>query len=277
MITAIAPSIHALRAEAPAPAPPPAPAPAPLPPEPADSVNFDTIDTPVKAALLPVLDPGVLSAIVIGAVIGGGSAAGVLVTADILTGTDAVRPDGATIANGVRSSFQINTKDTATPITEGGLLGDRFDAGSLTVDQATKTATWRQAGDIELVFTPDAAANGKVKVDGHLGTVEAHLAIAQIEESLPGNSLGIRAEGTLGGEAYNVDTTLTIASMGRNGEGASASASMSARGKLGSDDIAKDYTLSAEQNGQGASMTVHGTGKVGAVPIQIDVEAHIAH
>ena len=49
---------------------------------------------PTKAALLPIMDPAVLTGIVAGALIGGSSPMGAMVSTSILTGTNATRPQG---------------------------------------------------------------------------------------------------------------------------------------------------------------------------------------
>jgi len=244
-----------------------------------DGVNFDTIDTPVKAALLPIMDPAVLTSVIAGSVLSGSGNAqpGAIASADILTGTNAQPASGGSLSNEVRSTFIIHPDNQQQPVTEGGLLGDLFDSGKLQVDLKAQTITWAQTGDIALTMTIDEK-NSIVHVDGHMGTVDAHLQMKSIDsKALPKDSFGIHTDGTLGGQSYLVDTVFTIASMGNKDGGTGIAASISAHGKLGDADIQKDYTLTGSQKGDTAQLDVHGKGVVAGVPTQVDVEAHLAH
>lgn len=254
----------------------PTPTPDPAPQQPSDAVSFDVIDCPVKAACLPVMDPGVITAIVAGAFIGGSNGVMTMVAANIQTGSNPEQ--NSDLSSRATSSFTIDPKDQQKPITSGGLLGNLFDSGSLTVDMEHKTATWKQVGDIELTFSAEEKKEGgpNLRVDGHLGTVEAHLQFHQMDEDLPKDAFGICTHGTLGGQPYMVDSVFTVSEMKR-GDSSSAKAHISASGRLGDAAISKEYDVIASQDGQDASLAINGQGTVAGVPVKVDVEAHIAH
>lgn len=270
-----APSTQAARPAAPAkPAEQPTPAPSPLPDPPADSVNFDSIDTPVKAALHPVMDPGILTAIVGGALFGS-APHGAIATASVLTGTSAQPPAGGSISNQITETFIFSGKDQPIPVTEGGLQGDVFDSGKLTIDVQKNVATWTQLPGTELNLVPDDKT-GALHIDGHLGSVETHLTANQIEKGLPNDTFGIHSEGKLGDQAFSSDTLFTVTSFSQHKD--AVTANISTKGKLGDADIQKDYQVSGMiQDDSHAQLTVHGQGVVAGVPVKIDAEAHIAN
>jgi hypothetical protein len=215
----------------------------------------------------------VVGGIVAGALIGSFSGVGAFITSNILTGTNPVQPAGGSINSQVHSSFIIDASNPDAPLTEGGLLGDLFDSGRLTVDPQSKTATWKQTGDIELAFTPDPSGT-MLHIDGHLGTVEAHLQVNQMDEQLPKDAVGVCTHGTLGGLPYMVDSVFTMDTTLHGSE--TNHGQIVATGRLGDAEISKRYDLTMAGQGGKAQLTANGQGVVAGVPVQITVEAHTA-
>lgn len=253
---------------APAPAPEPAPAPAPAP---TDGVDLSSVDTPVKAAQLAILDPAVLTGIVVGALAGsmGGHPGLAYIDATLLTGTGAQDRPAGTDNGQQHNNYIIDPKNQDKPITMGGVVGPKFASNSLRVDQKSQSAHWSGTdGDV----TISADQKGKaIHIDGLLGSVDTHLTLTGGTNQ--SDTINVHTEGTLGGVAYVADTLLQANPKSTRD---SIQATLTERGHLGDALISKDYQLTAFQGKDGQlSFSAQGQGVNAGVPETVSVSLRL--
>lgn len=237
----------------------------PAPPvvTPQDGADLSHIDNAVTVATTPILDPAVVGALVVGSLIGAQSQVAVMVHTHLLTGTtpDPV-PSGAVRDPRFECAldFAIDPTNAAQPIYESGMLGGRFDTGSLSVDPDTHRVHFDS-----LYLSKDDATQA-VHVDGSLGPVATHLiATLSDDPSLPPGTLAVHTEGTLGDKPYTLDTRFALGDDGRG--------SITARGALDGAPITKDYAFNIDPDGR---MALSGGGVVAGVPTHLDASLEMA-
>jgi hypothetical protein len=267
-------SLTAAQAKVPTPAARPLateqPAPTPAPPPNVDTLDFSKLDSPVKAALLPVNEPavqlatvaGVIFAIMAGAQQGGGAAP--------LISIDLASKSGEKLMN---VSYQIDMKNPEAPFTGSGTVdGQEYNDGlALSPDQKSAGLVGNVgANKTSLMFGLDQASQS-LTLSGKLGDVDESIKFSPIMDAKQ-NPQGLHLEGNIGGEAYSADYTLDG---GAEGVMSGDSAKMSVRGKLGNDDINKDYVLTAKQNPTGITLSINGTGTTAGVSQQVSVDMNL--
>lgn len=251
------------RAEQPAPPAPPAPAPQP------DTLDFSKIDCPVKAALLPINEPALqlgLAAGVMFAVLAGAHGGAIPLITLELASKSADKLTNVT--------YSLDLKDQQNPLSVSGDVDGQAVSDSFSLDEKSQTAKFSGAigaskTELSLGLDEDTQA---LKVSGKLGDVDVNLSYSAIMDPNGKDGLrGLHTEGTLGGQAYSVDTRFDTQKLTRGGS-KDEPAKMTVRGKLGDADISKDYTISTNQMPSGAEIDVAGSGTTAGVPQEVNMK-----
>lgn len=255
-----------------------APQAAPAAPAPTESVDLSTIDTPAKAAALPILDAsvqlglaaGIAAAVMAG--MGGGSAP--LISLDIASKTA-----------GQESSMQItiDPKNESDPVTSSGTFAGQPVSGSLKIDQANEQVSW--IGKIgnnpeELHFAGLDQDAQSLKLNVKLGTVEGTVNFSPLKgDAGPDDYQGYRIQGELGGQPYQVDTIIDIPeSLKRQEppENGRVETTMTSKGFLGTESIQKEYTLVGQMTSGGIVVEVNGTGTTAGIAQEVQAVLTVA-
>lgn len=242
----------------------------PAPKAPADTLDFKSVDTPVKAALLPTLEPSVQL----------GLAAGVLFTAMFSSQSPGAVPlvnIDVAMKNAdklVSASYAMDFKNNETPIAVSGSVDGQQSATKVDIDPKNMRATLNESfGNVHSTLTLGADASGQaLKASGKMGDVDVDLSFSPISGADKNDIKGFHAEGRLGKQPYSLDTSLDVASVMK---GSTAPTEMTARGKLGDQAIAKDYVMTMQQNGAGIVLHLQGSGTTAGVPQNVDARIEI--
>lgn len=231
---------------------------------PTDAVDFTTIDTPLKAAALPAMDPALQLGLAAGALavmlggLGGGSVP--LVTLEVMHRTNGVES---------RASYEMSDQDEANPVRVSGQFAGQPLSGGLTLDMDSEQIAWvgsigENAEEIRVEGLDEE--NQTVQVSCRFGSVEGRLAVSPLMgEEGPDDYRGFLVEGDLGGAAYRAETTWTLPDFNEPPADGRFQATLSTRGSVGDQAISKDYQVEARPHGRGGIVTVDGSGQVGEV------------
>ena len=174
--------------------------------------------------------------------------------------------------NAATVNFIVSPDNQKSPLTEGGIVGQRFAANSLTMDQQAQKLHFGGPNSPEnLDLTMDQKTQA-LHLDGKIGTVDTHLTFTAPNLGQSKDTISVHAEGTLGGEAYVADTIIKGVASANNTQ---VSGGMSLRGKLGSADVSKDYTISGDSSNGNVNLAIHGQGNVAGIPEQVDAKVRL--
>ncbi|MBM3464779.1 MAG: hypothetical protein FJX76_21990 [Armatimonadetes bacterium] len=245
----------------------PVPAVCPQPPQPpTDALDFSKIDSPLKAALLPVNEPALQIGLVAGIMFAVMSAPGGAVP---LVTVDMASKSADKLMN---ASYSLDLKDESNPLTVTGDVAGQPLSDSFTLDEATQSANFTgQIGNNPTSLTLGLElATESLLISGKLGDVEQNVRYSTIKGPNGDDNLrGIHAEGTIGGQEYKADTLFDAQALA---SGAQEEAQMTVRGSLGGLEISKDYTVTATQMPSGAEIAFKGTGSTAGVAQEVDVK-----
>ncbi|MBT9588059.1 hypothetical protein IV102_32280 [bacterium] len=236
-------------------APQPAVCPRPMP----DSIDLSSIDTPQKAAQLPILDPsfqlglaGGIAATIMAAM-GGGTAPQMQLNYQSQTGANQTN---------LTYSADINAQQTgASPLTVSGTHNGQAVSGGLVIDDAAQALTWKaQFGTSQEAYSfgPGGTQQApELVLKGMLGSVEANLnfsVLGDVQNPNPDTIQGYKVSGTLGGESYESTTLFNlnpeVATMQQppaQGQNVNIG-SITTTGHLGQLPIDKQYTVEAQMS-----------------------------
>jgi len=223
--------------------PTPTPAP-PAPPDPPPSIDFSVVDTPKKAAMLPILN-----------------AAAMLVNAQIMM--QAVQ-GGFAVSSALTMKMGDNTQaaithtlDPQTPAVNGqGNMGSApfQETWNLSGDGAAINVAGSVGSSAEAIaFT---IADDGAHLDGKIGDLELHQTISQQGD---GDDAKLVFDGTLGDQKLRQE--LSIAQADPN-----SPPTINVVGKLGDDDIAFSETITDAQD---TSLTLAGQGNIAGTPLSV--------
>lgn len=257
---------------------PTAPQAAPAQAAPTESVDLSMIDTPAKAAALPILDAsvqlglaaGIAAAVMAG--MGGGSAP--LISLDIATKTA-----------GQESSMQIviDPKNETDPVTSTGTFAGQPVSGGLKMDPANEQVSW--IGKIgnnaeELHFAGLDQDAQSLKLNVKLGSIEGTVNFSPLKgDAGPDDYQGYRIQGELGGQPYQVDTIIDIPESLKRKEPPAdgrVETTMTSKGFLGSETIQKDYQIVGQMTSGGVVVEVTGAGTAAGIPQEIQAVLTVA-
>ncbi|MBI3928201.1 MAG: hypothetical protein HY319_21840 [Armatimonadetes bacterium] len=264
MISTIAPQVHIPAATVARASSQAAPAKASAP---ADSVDFSTIDSPVEAAQLPILEPsfqlslafGVMAAVMAG--MGGGGVPLIEVAVESQSG-------GASVS----ANYALDFKDEQNPLKVSGTAGNEPISGGFAIDEQAQTVSWNGRignNDETLTFSADEQSES-LRISGKFGQVPTDLRLSMMGQSAE-DFQGFLVEGTVGGQEYVARTDLKPVENPEPGQdGGAKIATFSTRGHLGSAEISKDYTATAYQTGSGITINVEGAGQNSGLEQQVN-------
>lgn len=241
--------------------------PAPTPAPPPDTLDLSKIDTPAKAALLPTLEPAVQLGVFTGLVMSlAGSATGAAMPVVMHVATKAADKS-------LNVTYTLDAS-AQSPLNASGDYAGLSTATTLTVDPMNLNATLNEA-----LGSPDHVSKLTVGYDskknaltatGKLGDVDVDLTVGAVGEKLQ-NITGYHVAGTIGGQAYCLNSSFEVAPNAK-GDDVNLPAKICARGKLGDQDISKDYTLSANTDPSNPVVHISGSGTTAGIAQQVQVD-----
>jgi hypothetical protein len=260
MLSALS-SIRPAAMPRPAAAPPAATSP---PSQPADTLDLSKIDCPTKAALLPALEPavqlGVVAGIMFAVMSGAQSGAVPLVSVDV----------GSKSADKLMTlHYDLDMKNGQCPLSGAGTIGGQDATASLSIGADNQGAILKDTiggSSSELAIGVDQQGV-RLTAQGRLGDVAVDLSFAPIQGSGGKDDFkGFHVEGQLGGQAYVMDNQFDP-NRAMDGQ----QAHMTSRGKLGDQEIAKDYTITASQSKSGMEVDIAGSGTTAGIAQEVQV------
>ncbi|MBM3463156.1 MAG: hypothetical protein FJX76_13720 [Armatimonadetes bacterium] len=265
MIATLSPALAAPGPQSPArpqacPTDPPAP--------PTDGIDFSELDTAEKAALLPILEPGVQLGAVAGLLMAmagamsGGAAP--TVSMAVLTKLNADQDCSVT--------YQIDANQVDSPVSGAGAIYGQYAGATSTVDAAAGTGTLNEFvghSQSSLTFKLDEEKEA-LTASGKIGSVDVDLAFTPLMSKGKGDVNGFHVEGTVGGQPYLIDNMFM-------GPGATENQQLMASwGRLGETQIKKNYALTILDTPDGAQATIVGGGTFGTHRQEVDVRVTVS-
>jgi hypothetical protein len=247
------------------------PQPAVCPRPMSDSIDLSSIDTPQKAAQLPILDPGFQLGLAGGiaatimAAMGGG-------TAPVME-LNYQSKSGANETN-LNYAADVNAQQTgASPLTVSGTHNGQPVSGGLVLDEAAQALTWTaQFGSSQEAYSFGPGGTQQVPelvLQGKLGNVDANLSfsvLGDVQNPNPETIQGYKVSGTLGGEAYESTTLFqinpeTFAMQQPPAPGQNVNVgTVSTTGHLGQLPIDRQYSIDAQMTDSSIVATATGGG-----------------
>ncbi len=233
---------------------------------PTDSVHVAAPEAVAKAALSPLLEPAVQFALVTGFMLAAANAQGSAVP--LVTVDAALKAMG----NASSTTYTIDLKNDAKPVATDA-YGEKAN-GELTA-AARGPMTFSSPDGTKLTLSENQKTKA-IHLDGTLAGLDAHLTLASNPPAVKDDDLqGFHMEGTIGGQAYTLDSTFNIdqATKQKPSEGDDKSdelpppetGTFHARGSAAGQPIQKDYKFSESQEPYGARIALAGTGHVAGV------------
>ncbi len=211
-----------------------------------------TINTPVEALQLPILEPTFQLSLAAGLLLSLMSPMGGVPLIDIMLNTDS---QGAE----VELNALMDLKNQENPLTVEGTIAGLDLSGQVTASPQGTGFSWagqtgRNEELIEVGFDP---ATEELLILSQHGQVETDLRLALMGGADLETFEGFRVEGTVGGQPLTMVNQVEITEEGE--------ASMATTGRLGERVIDKQYEGVAMPTGSGITMMLEGTGVNGDV------------